>query len=283
MTKGQKLGANVGAFAESWIGALEASCAIIEYLRATMSPLLATSDKSFWHAYTGFYEKHFPEEVRGSILEFGVFKGNSIRWLLAEFPDSRIYGADILPLQPEWPIDDRVTYVEMDQGDEVQISEVLKRVDRLQLIVEDGSHVPLHQSNCLKHGLSALAPGGIYVLEDIHTSHPAHSQYKDEFGDRRGQTSLSVLLGVEHLLRQGKTPTPAQIDALAAGDHFNSDEVRQLFDQIGSIDFYKRTTLPTSCWRCGSSRFDYHAFKCECGVDLMSEADSMTIVIKKRA
>ncbi|MBB3179814.1 hypothetical protein [Variovorax sp. Sphag1AA] len=247
-----------------------------------MSPLLATSDKSFWHGYTGFYARHFPKEIKGSILEFGVFKGNSIRWLLTEFPNATIFGADILPVQPEWPIDARVTYIEVDQGHEAQVAELVQNIDHLELIIEDGSHVPLHQSTCLKHGMSALMPGGTYVLEDIHTSHPAHSQYKDEFGNTLGQTSLSVLLGVEHLLRRNQPATTREIDALANGSHFSVADVSQLLAQIGSIEVYKRTTMPSSCWRCGSTAFDYHRFKCECGVDLMHEADSMTIVVKKR-
>ncbi|MGJ7494382.1 hypothetical protein ACSFA8_04840 [Variovorax sp. RT4R15] len=131
-----------------------------------MSPLLATSDKSFWHGFTSFYDKHFPERVDGAIIEFGVFKGNSIRWLLTQFPDARIFGADILPTQPEWPIDPRVIYVELDQGRDEQVAALVNGVDRLQLIIEDGSHIPRHQSNCLKHGLSALQPGGMYVRGD---------------------------------------------------------------------------------------------------------------------
>lgn len=246
-----------------------------------MSPLLAASDKSFWHGFAKFYEKHFPESVDGSILEFGVFKGNSIRWLLARFPNAKIVGADILPVQPEWPIDERVTYVELDQADEGQIDSLVRSIDRVRMIIEDGSHVPRHQSNCLKHGLLALQPGGIYVLEDIHTSHPAHSQYRDEFGPAHAQTALSVLLGIEQLKRQGNAPTEAQLNALAAGDHFSLLDVETLVEQIDQISVFKRATLPDSCWRCGSSTFDYHAFKCECGVDLMSEADSMTIVIRK--
>jgi hypothetical protein len=39
------------------------------------------------------------------------------------------------------------------------------------LIIEDGSHVPRHQADCLRFGFSALNPGGIYLLEDIHTSY----------------------------------------------------------------------------------------------------------------
>jgi hypothetical protein len=42
----------------------------------------ADSDKHYWHRYSRFYRRHF--ETLGtvsSILEYGVFKGDSIRWL----------------------------------------------------------------------------------------------------------------------------------------------------------------------------------------------------------
>lgn len=247
------------------------------------SELLSSSDKSFWHGYLDFYELHLPKSVKGTILEFGVFKGNSIRWLLNEFPDSKIAGADILPLQPEWPLDARVEYHELDQANESAVSALVHRFSDLELIIEDGSHFPSHQSICLRHGFDALRPGGTYVLEDVHTSHPAHNQYRQEFGDQRGQTSFSVLLGIDHLRRLGVAPDNDRLRALAAGTHFTIDDVRRLHAQIESIAFYRRATLPTSCWRCGSTNFNYHTLKCECGVDLMSEADSMTIVIKKRA
>ncbi|MBB1599047.1 hypothetical protein [Variovorax sp. UMC13] len=247
-----------------------------------MSPLLATSDKSFWHGFLDFYALHLPPKIDGAVIEFGVFKGHSIRWLIERFPEASITGADILPVQPEWPLHPRVRYRQMDQDDASQVVQVLAEVPGIQLIIEDGSHMPKHQSTCLKHGLQALQAGGTYILEDIHTSHPAHSLYQEEFGTRPAQTSLSVLLAFEHLLRSGRPLTPAVRDGLARGAHFDADDIESLFGAVASIHMFKRATLPTSCWRCGSSNFDYHAYRCECGVELMGAADSMTLVVKKR-
>ncbi|EJL67881.1 hypothetical protein PMI12_05501 [Variovorax sp. CF313] len=247
-----------------------------------MDPRLEQTDKSFWHGFTNFYDTHLPHRIEGKILEFGVFKGNSIRWLLAKFPDAVIHGADILPAQPEWPLDSRVTYHEVDQEEEEQVKSLLEKIGQgLRLLIEDGSHFPRHQSRCLRLGLGALEPGGTYVLEDIQTSHPAHSQYADEFGSAVEQTSLSVLLAFEHLKRRGEALSPSRLAMLGRGSHFTASDIEKLFAQITSIDVYKRATLPSKCWKCGSSNFDYHSYRCECGVDLMNEADSMTVVIKK--
>ncbi|RYG58053.1 MAG: class I SAM-dependent methyltransferase [Alphaproteobacteria bacterium] len=251
-----------------------------------MTPLLAHTDKSFWHGYLDFYAAHLPLDVKGTIVEFGVFKGHSIRWLADRFPNARIVGADILPTQPEWPTDQRITYARLDQDDVAQISGLFASLQNVELIIEDGSHIPKHQSACLKLGLPALAPGGTYVLEDIHTSHPNHALYANEFGGTqagaRAQTSLSVLLAFEHMFSTGAEMTAVRCAKLAEGSHFNAAEIESMFKSIESIKVYKRAVLPHSCWRCGSSDFDYHAFKCVCGAALMDAADSMTIVIKKR-
>jgi ribosomal protein L37E len=45
---------------------------------------------------------------------------------------------------------------------------------------------------------------------------------------------------------------------------------------------YKRATLPTQCWRCGSTDFDYLSWHCSCGVPLLGNADSMSIVLQKK-
>ena len=52
--------------------------------------LLSHSDKSFWHGYLSFYESHLPRNIEGLIVEFGVFKGNSIRWLSQKYPEAKI-------------------------------------------------------------------------------------------------------------------------------------------------------------------------------------------------
>ena len=78
----------------------------------------ADSDKHYWHRYSWFYQRHF--ETLGSvssILEYGVFKGDSIRWLRRVFPAADIVGVDILPQQPRWPTGPGISYVRADQGD----------------------------------------------------------------------------------------------------------------------------------------------------------------------
>jgi hypothetical protein len=270
------------------------------------SPLIQQSDKFFWHGYVGFYENHLPRTIDGDIVEFGVFKGNSIRWLLERYPAARhIHGIDILPYQTSWPVDERVTYWQVDQHKDDQVRVCLQSIAPPDLIIEDGSHVPAHQSRCLKFGMTALRAGGLYVLEDIQTSLPAHPLYASEFsapkqlvrglrdgmslssiGGRiqgRKATSLSLLLAFEQIRRRGGDRLTAdELAMLTGGGHFSEDEIVRLDTQIAQVAVYKRATLPSACYACGSTIFDYHNYRCQCGVGVLDEADSMTVVIQKR-
>ncbi|WP_457427932.1 class I SAM-dependent methyltransferase [Roseateles sp. P5_E7] len=247
------------------------------------SPLMAASDKSFWHAYVDFYAQHFPVDIDGLVVEFGVLNGNSIRWLSERFPSARLIGADILDVQPSWPQGERIRYAQVDQDSEAQVAAFLASIEPPRLLIEDGSHIPSHQSRCLRLGLQKLAPGGLYVLEDIHTSHPGHSLFQGDFGRvERAQTSLHVLLAFDHAKRLGLGELGESRLARLAGAHFSREQLQALYAQVDSVHVYKRATLPTQCWRCGSMEFDYLSWCCTCGEPLMSSADSMTIVLRKR-
>ena len=267
------------------------------------SPLDESSDKSFWHGYTAFYEGLLPADIDGLIIEFGVFKGNSVRWLLARYPRARIVGVDILPVQAEWPVDPRVEYRQADQGSEDQMAALLADLPPPQLIIEDGSHVPAHQARCLRLGMDRLLPGGLYILEDAHTSLPSHALYRQELVNSskgkpgqalhnllqrnavpRHATALSLLLGLEHVRRlSDEAARQRALEALDIGGHFDRQAIERLHRCIASIRVYRRSTLPLRCYRCGSEAFDYHAYRCRCGVELYAEADSMSVAIVKFA
>lgn len=45
------------------------------------------------------------------------------------------------------------------------------------MIVDDGSHIPSHQMASWHYLFKTLKPGGIYVIEDLHTSY-MHEKYE---------------------------------------------------------------------------------------------------------
>jgi hypothetical protein len=86
-----------------------------------------------------------------------------------------------------------------DQSDGPAIASLLKTVNRtFDLVIEDGSHMPKHQASCLAEAFPLLRPGGMYVLEDLQTSHPEHVYYQQTCTPGT-PGSLHLLLLIEHL------------------------------------------------------------------------------------
>lgn len=244
---------------------------------------LHESDKGFWHGYVDFYAP-FLERLSAPrrILEFGVFRGHSIRWLWNKFPTAKIKGVDIVPEAPEWPKDCRIDYVRLDQGDRAALQTLFSDGTAYDLIIEDGSHLPVHQALCLVHGMRHVRPGGLYILEDIHTSHPSHSLYRALTMQTGGAviSALHLLLAFQHLKHSGNA-SPETLKGLSKNSLFSEQDVAQLFTAIDKIHVYKRATLPKRCWKCGGDAFDYASLHCRCGEPLYAAEDSMTIVLEK--
>lgn len=248
------------------------------------NPLIENTDKGFWHGYAEFYEQILVGRRFEAILEFGVFKGNSIRFWMEKYPNSRIVGADWLEVQPSWPCADRVEYVKVDQGDELQVSALFRGRRTFDLIIEDGSHIPQHQATCLAQGISHLTPGGIYILEDIHTSMPDHPLYKRHatrhpFSKKPKGTALSTLLAIQHLKRIGAPMTFAVMERLAQNSYLDTAAIGDIHSRAAEIRIFRRTWLPDACYKCGSAHYNYSALACECGEDLYRSPDSMTAVV----
>jgi hypothetical protein len=256
------------------------------------------SDKIYWHGYIPFYEKFFSQRNFSNIAEFGVYKGNSIRWLLERFPQSSIYGADILPLKSEWPVDPRFRFTQLNQESREEIRSFLGQCE-FDLIIEDGSHQPQHQINCLIEGLDALSPNGIYILEDIDTSRLDHywwtsdifkphwwkfkkmRQYKSIKKKLLLGNALHALLGIDHCKRIGVDVNEVVASKLANNSLLTRAEILKLASQINSIHLYRRTNLPDYCSKCGSNMYDFSKLKCICGQPIFLDADSMAFVIIK--
>jgi hypothetical protein len=255
-------------------------------VRRAAAEHLVNSDKHFWHRYVKTYHAAFAilGEVR-RVVEFGVLHGASIRWLGECFPKAEIIGVDLLPPQPDWPRDRSISYLQIDQANRDGVRSMLDCIDGdIDLVIDDGSHIPQHQASCLAEGMARLRPAGLYILEDISTSHPLHAdfaRYGIQIG-RRVPNALNVLLAIEHLKDIGLFLDAATTTALAAPGFLNESDVATLFITIDRVEIYKRTQLPLQCYACGGNNFDYVSWLCRCGAELYHPADSMTALVWKR-
>lgn len=120
------------------------------------------------HNYTSVYDKIFLEkrlEVK-NVLEIGIANGNSLRMWRDYFPNAQIYGIDneASTIFQE----DRITCFEQDQGAIETLQKLADKLPEFDIIIDDGSHEPLHQVATAKVLVTRLAPNGIYVIEDVH-------------------------------------------------------------------------------------------------------------------
>ena len=250
-----------------------------------------STDKLYWHKYIAFYEGVLPQTAK-NILEIGVFEGESIVYWRTKYPDANIYGIDIVKPLSIWPRDDKINYFQLDQSNISEYKNTLQNIaKKLDIIIEDGSHDPLHQKISLMESIDSLNNGAIYILEDIHTSHKNHSYYKlrlNKFNSKLPfykTKKLNLLMPLQCLLMiENLKENNIDIESLKDKFDFESslfsyDELYKLHNCIKEIKFYKRNVLPNFCYSCKTNDFDYVNLKCTCGTDLYSDCDSMTAVI----
>ena len=258
----------------------------------TSHGLRAGTDKAYWHRYTDFYEPFFralKQRVQTpSILEIGVLRGASVQLYLDYLNEPKVIGVDLLPESASWPNGDNISYFQIDQSDRLALQNMIDEIgESFDLIVDDGGHLPEQQYNTLMTCFESVKPGGIYILEDLHTSMPGHVLNRQKLFDRmRGNeraTCYQILLMLKHYRdmesvghqRQQEMKVP--LSAL-----FSQNDVAYLDEMIESIQFYKRVDLPLRCWQCATSDFDYASLHCSCGTPLLDSRDSMSAVITRR-
>jgi len=120
--------------------------------------------------YIKLYETYLdavPDEM--TMLEIGIQDGGSIRMWHDFFPEATIYGID-KKLKVNFT-SKRIVLIEGRQED----SGIYKQVPSgLSLVIDDGGHTMKQQQVAFEYCWPKLANGGLYVIEDLHTSYWPH-------------------------------------------------------------------------------------------------------------
>ena len=125
------------------------------------------------HDYVEIYDLFFQpvRERVERVLEIGVFKGDSMRLWEAYFPTAHIYGLDIVDSSAHDT--DRITTAIADQADRMQLGAFIEAEGSdFDIILDDGGHTMEQQQISFGFLFPHVRPGGLYVIEDIHTSFP---------------------------------------------------------------------------------------------------------------
>jgi hypothetical protein len=141
------------------------------------------SDKgSVKHRYTELYQMLFhPYRTRPiAFLEMGLQIGGpehgesadrettdlpSVRMWLEYFPKARIHGLDVSDFG--WFNDKRFTFHRCDMDDRANVARARAAMPDFDIIIDDASHASHHQQNAFLELFPKLAPGGLYVIEDL--------------------------------------------------------------------------------------------------------------------
>ncbi|MFH1018701.1 MAG: class I SAM-dependent methyltransferase [Pseudomonadota bacterium] len=123
------------------------------------------------HSYQRAYDLYFGDRRLRceNIVEIGTRKG-SIKLWLDYFPQTTLYGWDLK--DPKFS-DARFKFMKVNQSSDDEMRNALETIGRpLDVIIDDGPHTPKEQTRCFELAFPRLAHGGIYVMEDLHSTDP---------------------------------------------------------------------------------------------------------------
>lgn len=112
------------------------------------------------------YNKHFAGLKPNRVLEIGVQGGGSLKIWEKMFPEAEIVGIDILEDCKKYEQGNIKVFI----GDQHDVK-FLETLGNFDIIIDDGGHYMTQQQVSMKTLMQQLNAGGIYVIEDLHTSY----------------------------------------------------------------------------------------------------------------
>lgn len=124
-----------------------------------------------WDHYFDVYHRHL-QRFRGNevhILEIGIYSGGSLdMWHDYFGPHCHVYGVDTQEECLRYQSDSTRVFIG-DQADRDFWRRFRTEVPKLDVVVDDGGHQPHQQATSLEELLPHLQPGGVYIVEDLHS------------------------------------------------------------------------------------------------------------------
>lgn len=160
-----------------------------------------------WYPYFYAYEKHLSKfrNKECKLLEIGVQNGGSLELWHHYFGDKcSIYGVDndkrVADLQYDFDVDLTIG----DQEDTSFWKEYTEKRGFFDIIIDDGGHKMKQQENTIFSLFGKLNYGGVYIIEDTHTSYWENfgGGFKKEGSFIENTKSLVDLLHIRHIEKE---------------------------------------------------------------------------------
>ncbi len=148
-------------------------------------------DYQLGNNFSPIYEKLF-SGIRGkkiNFLELGVANGHSLASWYMFFKNANIYGIDIKKKSKLFYKGNRLTYFSVDITSTKAIKNFLKKNLEFNIIVDDSLHDYQGFFSNFKNFYPIVSGGGIYILEDFHSSDIEKLKVR-EFNVSRGHKIL---------------------------------------------------------------------------------------------
>jgi hypothetical protein len=133
-----------------------------------------------WHHYLPIYDQTFipvrQKLISGELemvkfLEIGVSKGGSLEiWRKFFGKKAIIHGVDLNPKCSLLSTEDLPVHIGS-QSDTIFLTDVVERMGGIDIVLDDGSHQARDQRKTFDHLFPKLSNGGLYIIEDTHTSY----------------------------------------------------------------------------------------------------------------
>ncbi|HJT91696.1 MAG TPA: class I SAM-dependent methyltransferase [Mycobacterium sp.] len=127
-----------------------------------------TDKSSLAHHYTKIYERYLDRRRAITLLELGVWEGESLRMWREYLPHATIIGVDKHDRGIQ--VDGTHIYV-ADQADVRELGLIADRFGGFDVIIDDASHISSKTIASFQILYRHLRPGGLYFVEDLQTSY----------------------------------------------------------------------------------------------------------------
>jgi predicted O-methyltransferase YrrM len=180
----------------------------------TLARRFQTDKSSGRHDFAVLYEGLLrPRRLEPlKLLEIGVYRGASLRMWAAYFPHAEIHGVDIDQGARAYA-GERITVHVGDASRPEVLDPILEQAGGFDVIIDDGSHRYDDQRASLLHLWPQLARGGLYAIEDIHTSY----RKKYGMGYRHPHSTVELIkeiLDDVHAREHGRPPILEELAAV---------------------------------------------------------------------
>lgn len=136
------------------------------------------------HGYTETYHDYISSTKEIVLLEIGILNGASLRMWREYNPNMKIFAIDINPNCVNLVHKNDYTKIFIgDATDSEFLSKVVNEIGKIDVIIDDGSHVKDHILKSFDFLYNHLSENGVYFIEDLHVHHNNFPEFISDFNE----------------------------------------------------------------------------------------------------